>query len=277
MVWRRICPLGGGGLILGIDYAVAQKLIALAGDHGVTGDVLMLGRQSMKIKDRFRDRLDDALLERQMGYRFDALEQPDGFAETMFKKLGADSVVSMDFSDFEGAQVTHDLNAPVPADLEEKYDVIFDGGTTEHIFDVASSMDNINRMLAPGGLFISAVPANNWFGHGFYQFGPELVYSYWKHGCGFDVLDCVMLPVLPRDKELPLQDAAELGHRLRLKGKVPRQRTFLYYVVRKGTAAHRWNRALQTDYVNRWSAHDAASGRAESDTIALRQAQAGGG
>ena len=55
-----------------------------------------------------------------------------------------------------------------------------------------------------------------------------------------------MLPEMPRDKELPIADPAEKGHRPRLRGKVPNQRVYLYYAVRKGPEAHRWTRALQT-------------------------------
>ena len=180
----------------------------------------------------------------------------------------------MDLSDFEGAEIIHDLNHPVPKELHGRFDVIYDGGTTEHVFDVARCMDNLNAMLAPGGVLISCAPGNNWFAHGFYQFGPELVYSYWKHGCGYDVLDCVMLPEMPRDKELVLQDPAMTGRRLRMRGKVPSQRVYLFYVVRKGDAAHPFKAALQTDYVARWSEHDMAQDRENSDIVALRDAQA---
>lgn len=248
----------------------------LSEGDAVFGRVLMLGRQSMKLKERFKDRLDDLMEERGLDFDCAAFEQEDGYAETLFTKLGADSVEAMDFSDFEGANLVHDLNAPVPEDYVGRYDVIFDGGTTEHVFDVAASMDNINRMLAPGGIFISAVPANNWFGHGFYQFGPELVFSYWKHGCGFEVLDCVMLPVFPKDKELVLRDPTEQGRRPRFKGKVPAQRVYLYYAVRKTAKSHRWNRALQTDYVRRWSDHDTAKGRGETEMVAAHAAVAVG-
>src|SRR5262245_60965155 len=36
------------------------------------------------------------------------------FAEPLFKVLGAKTVDSIDYSDFEGASIVHDLNQPVP-------------------------------------------------------------------------------------------------------------------------------------------------------------------
>ena len=263
-------PVGPWGADVGIDYSAAKKLIAHAGKHGVGGRVLMLGRHSIQVKDRLRSALDDQLSLAGLDLAFSDLEQEDGYAETFFKALGAESVVSMDLSDFEGAEITHDLNDAVASDLTESFDFIYDGGTTEHIFDVARCMDNLNVMLAPGGVLASCSPANNWFAHGFYQFGPELVYGYWKHGCGFDVLECSMLPEMPRDKEFSIPDPAEKGHRPRMRGKLPNQRVYLYYEVKKGEAAHRWTRALQTDYVRRWSDHDKAANR-DSDIVAMRE------
>jgi len=256
---------------MGVDYSSAKKLIDHAGTHGLGKRVLMLGRHRMQVKDKLKSALDQRLTEAGFDLTYADLVQEDGYAEQFFKALGAEEVTSVDLSDFEGATVLHDLNDPVPEDLAGQFDVIFDGGTTEHIFDVARCMDNLNVMLASGGVLVSCAPANNWFAHGFYQFGPELVYGYWKHGCGFDVLTCLMLPEMPRDKELAIPDPAEKGHRPRMRGKVPNQRVYLYYEVRKGPNAHRWTRALQTDYVRKWSDHDTAEAR-DSEVVRLRKA-----
>ncbi|CUH44424.1 class I SAM-dependent methyltransferase [Ruegeria atlantica] len=258
---------------MGIDYSSAKKLIRHASEHGMGQRVLMLGRQRMQVKDRLVPALDRLLDELKLDMTFADLQQEDGYTETFFKALGATTVDSLDISDFEGANLIHDLNAPVPDDLPRDYDLVFDGGTTEHIFDVATCMDNLNTLLAPNGMLCACSPGNNWFAHGFYQFGPELVYGYWKHGCGFDVLDCVMLPEMPRDKELAIPDPASKGTRPRMRGKMPNQRVYLYYEVRKGAQAHRWNRALQTDYVRKWGDHEVASDKDDGEFAEMRRAQ----
>lgn len=255
---------------MGIDYSAAKKLIRHADTHGMGQRVLMLGRHRIQVKDRLKPALDRVLSETKFDLSFADLEQEDGYAETFYKALGATSVDSLDISDFEGAGLIHDLNAPVPEEWAGQYDLIYDGGTTEHIFDVATCMNNLNTLLAPAGVLSACSPGNNWFAHGFYQFGPEIVYGYWKHGCGFEVLDCVMLPEMPRDKELAIADPAVTGKRPRMRGKVPNQRVYLYYEVRKGAQAHQWNRALQTDYVRRWHDHEVASDADDDQFTKLR-------
>lgn len=64
------------------------------------------------------------------------------------------------------------MNKALPGTMQG-YDFIFDGGTTEHLFNVAQVYDNIIDLLSPGGLLLTVVPNNNFSGHGIYQFSPE--------------------------------------------------------------------------------------------------------
>jgi hypothetical protein len=92
--------------------------------------------------------------------------------------LGASSVSEMDASDYEGAALVHDLNSPVPSQLHDTCDFIYDGGSLEHIFDVPEVFRNYGRLLRRGGVLAVSTSANNQCGHGFYQFSPELIYRY---------------------------------------------------------------------------------------------------
>src|SRR6202171_3135289 len=58
-----------------------------------------------------------------------------GHGEPVFKQLGAELVDSMDASDYEGATVVADMNKAIPEELHEKYDLVYDGGTLEHVFN----------------------------------------------------------------------------------------------------------------------------------------------
>ena len=87
---------------------------------------------------------------------------------------------SIDFSDFEDASIIQDLSAPLPKKLERKFDVIYDGGTCEHIFDLPTAYRNIDKMLKAGGVLIGHSPCNNWVNHSFYQINPEMVYGFWE-------------------------------------------------------------------------------------------------
>lgn len=46
---------------------------------------------------------------------------------------------------------------------------------------------SIMQMLKLGGGYFAALPANNWSGHGFYQFTPELFYRTFSEENGFRV------------------------------------------------------------------------------------------
>jgi hypothetical protein len=58
-----------------------------------------------------------------------------GYADGFFEALGAEELICTDVSDYEGATLIHDMNAPLPAAYAGKFDLVFDGGTLEHIFN----------------------------------------------------------------------------------------------------------------------------------------------
>jgi SAM-dependent methyltransferase len=103
--------------------------------------------------------------------------KPALFSEGLFEYFGAEKVDSVDYSDYEGATIIHDMNTPIDNHLKNKYDVVWDGGCLEHIFDFPVAIKNCMDMVKPKGHLILETPANNFFGHGFYQFSPELFFS----------------------------------------------------------------------------------------------------
>lgn len=72
-----------------------------------------------------------------------------------FNILGVENLESIDVSDYEGASVVHDLNQPLPDELEGVADVIVDGSTLDNVFDPAMALKNMARMLKPGGRLLS--------------------------------------------------------------------------------------------------------------------------
>jgi SAM-dependent methyltransferase len=107
------------------------------------------------------------------------------YVEPFLKLLGAKTTDSMDASSYEDATHIHDLNAPLPAHLKQQYDVVIDAGTLEHVFNFPQAIQNAMQMVKTGGTFISITIANNFFGHGFYQFSPELFYRVLSPENGF--------------------------------------------------------------------------------------------
>jgi hypothetical protein len=118
----------------------------------------------------------------------DAIENIiDRYADKLFECLGAKSVQSLDYSAYEGATLIHDMNQPIGGELKERFDLVFDGGSLEHIFNFPISMKNCMEMVKIGGHLILHTPANNYFGHGLYQFSGELFYRVLSPENGFQV------------------------------------------------------------------------------------------
>jgi hypothetical protein len=148
------------------------------------GEVLTFGRQDLNVFPNKMVQLLEAA-----GYDAARFQGQDKalHSEPCFLSLGATKVHSMDVSDFEGASVVHDLNQPIPVALKERFDVVYDGGTLEHVFNFPTALKNCMEMVRVGGRFFTHTVTNNWCGHGFYQFSPELFYRALSRENGFEV------------------------------------------------------------------------------------------
>jgi hypothetical protein len=113
----------------------------------------------------------------------------DAFA----RALGAREITACDASPYEGAQIVHDLNQPATPEMKERFDVVIDGGTLEHVFNFPVAIANCMEMVKTGGHLILFTPVNNYMGHGFYQFSPELFYRVLSPENGFQVQRMIAL------------------------------------------------------------------------------------
>lgn len=212
----------------------------------------MLGRQKSVLKSRYKDYYKKGLKDYGHKLSVEDLFDESGFAEPMLQRLGFGTVKTMDFSDYEGAQILHDLNKPLPEKLHNSFDFILDGGTLEHVFNVAQAFTNVFDMLRPGGTFVSATPFNGWPGHGFYQFQPDLVWSFWKYMARCEVVRCIALPNDPEKRSFDLPDNKGSSRRREYDDILPAGRVFLYYEVRKLADSKLDGSALQADYETKW-------------------------
>jgi len=91
-----------------------------------------------------------------------------------FHLLGVTHLRSLDHDAYEGADIIHDLNTPLPQHLEQVADVIIDGSTIDNVFRPAQALENLSSMLKPGGRIISInigsnhytpymIPTPGWF------------------------------------------------------------------------------------------------------------------
>lgn len=99
---------------------------------------------------------------------------------SILKSLNIVEVDIMDFSDYEGANIIQDLNTLIKNhNIFEKYDLIIDGGTLEHVFHVPNAFENLFKLLKIGGRILHFAPSSNHVDHGFYMFSPTLFHDYY--------------------------------------------------------------------------------------------------
>jgi len=111
------------------------------------------------------------------------LKNQDGHISDVdfFKLLGYDEVVAVDVVDEGSPEIKADLNVPwtsVPIQVPP-FDLVVDGGTLEHVFNVLQALANIHRMLKVGGKVVHMLPASNFVDHGFWSFSPKLLARYY--------------------------------------------------------------------------------------------------
>jgi len=172
--------------------------------------------------------------------------------------MKAKTVDSIDFSDYEGASIVQDLGAPVPEELKRRFDLVVDGGTLEHIFDIATALANVVHLVRVGGSVHIHGVANNQCGHGFYQFSPELMFRVFSAENGFEPVVLlskaryVGVQFSGGHKVYKVADPEELGERVNLLSKSP----VLILVTAKCVKEVEPFAVpiLQSDYAAKWTA-----------------------
>lgn len=233
---------------MGLDINAVQFLIA-ARRRGVEfGEVLMLGRQDLNV---FPSRMRELLERNHLPSEFFKSAAPDTkFAEPVFKSLGASLVQSLDFSAYEGASLVHDLNQPIGSELHERFDTVYDGGTLEHVFQFPTALKNAMEMVRVGGhLFLHTV-TNNYCGHGFYQFSPELFFRALSEANGYEVVRMVLHAMGPYGRWYEVSDPRQIRDRVELITMVPVQ--LLIESKRTRRTAIFATPPQQGDFVARW-------------------------
>ena len=100
--------------------------------------------------------------------------------QSVFKRLGFSEVLALDYSDFEGADIIHDLNSPdILEELKQHFDVVIDHGTLEHVFHFPNALHAVFQFLKVGGRAITSSPSSGFFDHGFYMFQPTLFLDFY--------------------------------------------------------------------------------------------------
>lgn len=236
------------------------ELFALARDEGCPlNRVLTLGKQNF-----FLFESEIPAVEKACGFTVSDLiarRSDEELADPFIERLGAKHVESMDISAYQGCSVVHDLNQPISTDLKGRYDLVFDGGTLEHVFNFPTAIKNCMHLVNEGGWFLTCTPSNNFNGHGFYQFSPELFYRVFAEENGFQVRAMALGEACPPGRIYRVPDPDIAGKRLAKNSGPPQMLIMAARRTRIVTDLLK-KPPFQSDYVSAWT------GQRESDNPA---------
>ncbi len=242
---------------MGIDINGLQLLIR-AHRSGVSFKrMAMLGRQGIYAN---RPALVSVL--REAGYVMSQdcvsrlLDPGTIFAEDIFSLFGAKEIIAIDVNNYEGAQIIHDMNQPIPEALVSSFDVVLDGGTLEHVFNFPVGLQNAAQMVCLGGSFLAITMANNFCGHGFYQFSPELFYRFFCPKNGYALESCILWEDIPTSKFYSVPDPESVQSRIDLTSDVG---AYMMIQAKRMGSVLREFIPYQSDYVRLWDQPQSAA------------------
>lgn len=111
-------------------------------------------------------------------------------AKKMYVAKGVNHT-SIDINGRSGA-IKLNLDYPVPVCLINKFDVVTDYGTIEHIANQYSAFSNVHYMCKKNGIMLHVVPAiGNWKGHCSYYYSEQFFISLAKL-CKYTLIDSTL-------------------------------------------------------------------------------------
>jgi hypothetical protein len=225
---------------MGLNIDAARYLISEKERGVILGKTLTLGRQAIYIPAEHYGGILEAVGE-QLTEKI--------YADDLLRGIGTTDLISMDFSDYEGAQLIHDANEPISKELHGAYDTVIDGGTLEHIFNFPVSIRNCMEFVKTGGRVILLTPWHNYSGHGFYEFSPELLWSIFAEKNGFEVEKMMFVA---DGNWFSVKNPAVIKQRIEIRSK---SEILLFMTARKTATKpifQEWPQ--QSDYVAIWTA-----------------------
>ena len=165
--------------------ALVRLLVAEHKKKPISGNVLALGKQSVavslpKIKEIFKESGCEINPKFQEKYDKNTRYRAGGLDdEALLSMFGNVNYQTMDVSDYENASIIHNLNNPIPKELEGQFDYIIDGGTFDHLFDLKTCFENVTKLLKPGGRIFQWNAASNYANAGYLSFSADFFYDYY--------------------------------------------------------------------------------------------------
>ncbi len=227
---------------MGLNNGAAIILSSVLENRGEFSEVLTIGRQEYLVNYFM-----SSLIKKKYGISKDLFADP---AQEFLRKLGAVKIDSLDINDYQGATIIQDLNLPIDSSFHNKYDLVLEFGTIEHVANISQAMQNLMLLVKPGGLLIFVSPGNNFFGHGCYQISPEFFLTQLTSANGYRI-ESLLLHIngLLHGSWWKVDTSPGRKQRFSLKSK---KLVFVVCVARKvGSAKPQYEQ--QADYLELWN------------------------
>lgn len=187
------------------------------------------------------------------------------------------NVKSLDLSPKEHVDIIQDLNEPIyQSNIAHKasFDVIIDSGSLEHIFNVPQALKTYNDLLKVGGHIYFIIPANNHFGHGFYQFSSDLFFRWFSPERGYypcdSFLECKKVGLFGNKMLFyEVNDPRKFKSRTEFTNKYP---VFMHFVACKSADSQGDISIIQSDYSESAESVDGGNGQEVRSRKPLKEA-----
>ena len=135
-----------------------------------------LGSQTSSINDIFVKNLLDnnKTIHRIQKKNLDNLSRFKSFTtEDYFKSVGFKEYKSIDINGaYNSLQFDLNKNISETYSYNEKYDLVINNGTGEHVFNQYALFLNFHNLTKLNGIMLNILPFIDWINHGFYNFNP---------------------------------------------------------------------------------------------------------
>lgn len=208
------------------------KFLMLAKENGVNFEKMaIIGRQELHIDFHSLKNIFELFNINKTNTEINSLLfEENHYAEPLLKTIGAKNIYSIDVSSYEGASLIHDMNNPIPDKLKNAFTAVLDSGSLEHVFNFPVAIKNCMEMTSVGGHFLGITIANNFMGHGFYQFSPELYFCIFNKENGFYIEKAIIFESIPNTQWYEVTDPKNISKRIELVNCIP---TYLLIQAKK--------------------------------------------
>ena len=160
---------------MGIATGAAELLFKLSKKIKFKGSLLQVGNQDILFSSY-------KLLKLLKKYKYRKIKLNNKKkikSEFFFKLFNLNDIKSIDINKYENADIIEDLNVPIKKKYYNNFNLIYDGGSLEHVFNISEGLQNLNKMLKPNGYIMHLLPCNNYIDHGFYSISPTLLRDFY--------------------------------------------------------------------------------------------------